>query len=603
MSNPAGGAERIGWCKPQRSFEHGDPLREFLYGQVDLAPGLQQDQLERTSALILSLDEDSLLRPFRARAGLASPGAELGGWYSSDGFCPGHSFGQWLSALSRCVAIDGNDAARAKVHRLVDGFAATIEPEGKFYKRYPHARGYTYDLLTCGLVDAHRYASHGGALAALAATTRAVIPYLPDKAVPLFGPLVCESDEKCFDHTYVIPENQFIAWQQGGDDLHLRMARRFLCDEVFEPLARGENALPGLHAYTHVNALCSAAKAYLVLGDAKYLAAARQGFAFMEQQSYATGGWGPNEYFIPTPANDDGTIVALDSLHESLEKTRKSFETCCGAYAHLKLTRYLLRITKDSRYGDSMERLIYNTVLGVKPLQPDGLGFYYSSYAPASRKAYLTPNDDVGGTRWPCCSGTLPQVAADYRINAYFADADGVYVNLYMPSTLRWRHRGVNVSLTQEGAYPFGQSVRLRFDCTTPVELTLRVRIPAWAHAPSISVNDKRIATALVPGTFAALRREWRRGDHIELQLPRELALRPVDAQHPDTVALTDGPLVLFAIAEEMPRLTRQQLLSAKRLDTSAHEWTVETSAGRLRLLPWSSLDDASYFTYLRVDR
>lgn len=44
--------------------------------------------------------------------------------------------------------------------------------------------------------------------------------------------------------------------------------------------------------------------------------------------------------------------------------------------AHLKLTRYLLRVTRDARYGDSMERVMYNTVLGAKPLQDNGESFY-----------------------------------------------------------------------------------------------------------------------------------------------------------------------------------------------------------------------------------
>src|SRR3546814_13457872 len=52
----------------------------------------------------------------------------------------------------------------------------------------------------------------------------------------------------------------------------------------------------------------------------------------------------------------------------------------CGSYAHFKLTRYLLRITRDSRYGDSMERVFYNTVLGAMPMLADGSAFYYSDY-------------------------------------------------------------------------------------------------------------------------------------------------------------------------------------------------------------------------------
>src|SRR5574337_1198088 len=87
------------------------PLQEFGYRDVDLAPGLAQTQFEQTQSVLLALNEDSLLKPWRLRAGVPAPGPELGGWYDETplhktesgghGFAPAHSFGQWLSALAR----------------------------------------------------------------------------------------------------------------------------------------------------------------------------------------------------------------------------------------------------------------------------------------------------------------------------------------------------------------------------------------------------------------------------------------------------------------------------------------------------------------------
>jgi uncharacterized protein len=115
--------------------------------------------------------------------------------------------------------------------------------------------------------------------------------------------------------------------------------------------------------------LSSAAQAYLTLGNPTHLKAALYGFDMIAAQSFATGGWGPDEHFI---------VPGSGALGASLDVQSKSFETPCGAYAHFKLTRYLLRITRDSRYGDSMERVMYNTVLGALPIRPDGHAFYYS---------------------------------------------------------------------------------------------------------------------------------------------------------------------------------------------------------------------------------
>jgi uncharacterized protein len=69
--------------KPARTFEHGDPLREFGYGDVHFAPGPHRSQLEQTHTILVQMNEDSLLRPFRMAAGLPAPGSDLGGWYSA----------------------------------------------------------------------------------------------------------------------------------------------------------------------------------------------------------------------------------------------------------------------------------------------------------------------------------------------------------------------------------------------------------------------------------------------------------------------------------------------------------------------------------------
>ncbi len=89
------------------------PLDEFGYGAVTLMPGRFQSQFTETQTVLMGLNEDALLAPFRVRGGLAAPGPRLGGWYDEGGFAPGHAFGQWISALSRGYAVDHDPAKRA----------------------------------------------------------------------------------------------------------------------------------------------------------------------------------------------------------------------------------------------------------------------------------------------------------------------------------------------------------------------------------------------------------------------------------------------------------------------------------------------------------
>ncbi len=579
------------------------PLQEFGYGDVELAPGLAQTQFEQTQSVLVGLNEDSLLKPWRLRAGLPAPGPELGGWYDEvplhktesggHGFAPAHCFGQWISALARGYAASGDPATKAKLERLLALYEPAIS--GQFYTnfRYP---AYNYDKMVIGLIDAHRFGGSANALTLLNRTTDAAEPHLPPSALDRDEPQRMwrqsigenTSNDYTWDESYTLPENLFLAWKVGAGERYRGLAERFLLDRTFfDPLSENENVLPGHHAYSYCNALSSAMQAFLAEGSRKHLHAADNAFRMIsETQSFATGGWGPNESFVTPSAG---------KLYASLSDTHRGFETPCGSYAHFKLTRYLLRVTRDGRYGDSMERVLYNTVLGAKRLEPNGRAFYYSDYNFSAQKVYFPD-------AWPCCSGTLPQVAADYRILTYFRAASDIYVNLYLPSTLRWTNSdGAQLALTQSGDYPNHGLIKMRVRASRSSKFAIRLRIPAWSSQvqPVIRVNNERVLPSILAG-FADLGRTWRDGDEIELNLALPLRLEAVDPQHPNTVALLQGPSVLFAVTDKLPNATKQQLLAAKKI---GHEssWQANTSSGSLLLRPFFDLRDERYSTYLTV--
>jgi uncharacterized protein len=581
----------------------GDLLDEFGYGEVRLAPGLPRSQFEQTQGVMLRMNIDSLLKPYRARAGLPAPGPGMGGWYDlvSDAvrarntdpfgghaFAPGHAFGQWISALARGYAASGNPAARVKVENILAAYQPAIS--GRFYANFPFP-AYNYDKIVCGLIDAHSHCGLESALPLLDRTTDVAEPHLPPRALDRGDPQkrwrqsIGEDTSGYYlmDESYTLGENLFLAWQRQAGQRYLPLARRFLLDDTyFAPLAAGRNVLPDHHAYSYANALNSAAQAYISLGSRMHLDAARNGFTMIAAQSYATGGWGPDEYFRK-PGSDD--------LYTTLSSTHRGFETPCGSYAHLKLTRYLLRITRDGRYGDSIEQVFLNTVLGAKRLEDDGHAFYYSDYNFKGSRTYFPD-------RWPCCSGTLPQVAADYHLLLYFRDPRGVYVNLYTPSTGHWTAAdGTRLALVQSGDYTNDGRVHLELEASRESRFVLRLRIPEWSRqdgdAPRLRVNGRPMPVETRLG-FAGIERKWKDGDRIDLDLPMPVRLVPIDAYHPEVVALVRGPQVLFALAQQ-PKLRRGELLSVKR----AHDgyW----QAGGVCFSPFTAIHDAPYSAYVRL--
>ncbi len=575
------------------------PLQQFGYGDVELLEGPLRAQFDANHAFYAGLDEDALLKPFRQRAGLPAPGDEMGGWYSwapltdldarpNNGFAPGHSFGQYLSGLARDYAATGNKATQEKVHRLVRNFGPAITPHFWDDNRFP---AYTYDKISIGMLDAHQFAAAPDALKVLDKTLDSVWDHLPPKGLSREEQYKRpHKDESfCWDEPYTVPENAFIAYKRGAGDRYKELAVRFLADDWYwDPLAKGQNVLPHKHAYSHVNAMSSAMQAYLVLGSEKHLRAATNGFEFLRKtQSFATGGWGPNEDF-----REPGT----GELGESLTKTHSGFETPCGSYAHFKITRYLARATRDSRYGDSMERVLYNCILGALPIQQDGHGFYYSDYNEEGSKVYHP-------YKWHCCTGTFSQVTADYGISSYFHDGEGIFVNLFVPSKVRWNRAGGRVALVQKTSYPHTPQTEIAIEADKPAAFPVYLRIPGWAGPKTrVSVNGKRVADAMEPGRFMRVNRTWKKGDRIEIEFDMATALEAVDPQHPDLVAPMHGPLALFSVGDVPEHVRWQDLLAASQVGNGSTDWQVKTDAEPITLRPFAAIKDEHYRLYLNVE-
>jgi DUF1680 family protein len=570
-------------------------LSQFEYADVQLLDGPMLEQFRHNHELFLNLSDDSLLKPFRQLAGQPAPGDDMGGWYSPSsefdppknmtGYIPGHSFGQYLSGLARAYSVTGDKPTQEKVQRLVRGFAPTITT--KFYQGYC-IPAYTFDKTNCGLIDAHQFAADPIAFAVLDKATDAVLPWLPPKALNRDEMMARPHKNISFtwDETYTLPENFYLGYQRGAGARYRQLATRFLEDDTyFGPLSERRNVLPGLHAYSHVNALCSAMQSYLTDHSDMHLQAARNGFRFVVEQSFATGGWGPDESF-----REPGT----DQLAKTLHSSHSSFETPCGAYGHFKIARYLMRVTGDATYGDSMEAVLYNTILGARPIRPDGVSFYYADYNMDAVKADYEQ-------KWPCCSGTFPQLTADYGISSYFRSPVGIYVNLYVPSRVTWKQGNARVSLTQQTQYPDVGETAMLLGLDRAERFTIALRVPAWAGKQTVvRVNGKAAGVAIHPGTWAEIDREWKDGDRIEFSLDMPLRLVTLDPQHTNLVALLHGPVALFAIEPVPATLTQGQLMAAQRISSSG-DWEVQTSTGKVLMRPYPAITTEHYRLYQQV--
>ncbi len=226
-----------------------EKLHEFNYSDVKLTGGPLKAQFDRVHAHFLGLDNDRLLKVYRQRAGLPAPGEDMGGWYDKDGFVPGHTIGQYISGLSRYAKATGDPATYAKVKALVEGYAATLGPNG-----YPYASEkasttwpcYILDKYEIGMLDAYRLAGVESAKDILTRVIRGAIPYIPGHT---YDRTPNSPKQAPYDEPYILPENLFNAYEATGEKQFLDMAKLYLLNnEFFDPLSRNQNILPGKHS-------------------------------------------------------------------------------------------------------------------------------------------------------------------------------------------------------------------------------------------------------------------------------------------------------------------------------------------------------------------
>ena len=549
-------------------------LQPFRYQDVTLTGGPLGSQAAVARDFYLALSEDDLLNGFRKRAGLPAPGKPMGGWYDPDNFAGAHPFGQYVSALARMYANTGDVRFKEKVARLVHGFHETLAPDGFFYssqKVFHNWPNYLYDKNCIGMRDANTLTGNSEALVVLKKMTDWAVKNLPRRR----------------DEWYTLPENLYSCNALTNDPRYLEMAKEYdYSKEYYDPFAAGINAFtPDRHAYSHVNTLCSAAKAYEVTGDEKYFKAITNAWTFLTTtQMYASGGWGPRERFV---------IAGQGKLAESIEGIDNHFETPCGSYANVNLDRYLMRFTGDAKYGDNMERVLYNSMLAALPMKSDGKTFYYADYHSGGRKVYFN-------SAWPCCSGTYAQIAADYPLDIYFHDAQGLYVNLFTPSRVRWEpQEGQAVTVEQTTTYPDTDSTALTIHTVKPTRFALHVRVPGWTAGPVVvKVGGRSVQVKAEPGTFLTLDRLWHEGERVQVTLPMGMHSEAIAPETPDRRAVLYGPLLLVALSDKAVTLDSEQV-QAEVAKQKGKSPAFQTRDGQFTFLPFYKVTDERYTTYL----
>jgi uncharacterized protein len=294
-------------------------------------------------------------------------------------------------------------------------------------------------------------------------------------------------------------------------------------------------------------------------------------------------------------AKNDGLMISgacslREAFHDNQEGRGDLGESCATAYL-IRLLHYLLQIEGRSRYGDIMERAIFNTLFAAQ--SPDGRKLRYFTCLEGPRVYW--DRDSF------CCPGNWRRIVAELPEMIYYCSADGgLLVNLYTASSAQLPLAGdLSVCLRQETDYPNSGKVVLAVEPSRPAEFPLTLRIPRWCKTATLSVNGRPVDNVAKPGNWHTIRRLWKSGDTVTLEMPMETRLVRGRKMQAGKLAVMRGPLV-FCLAP-LRQMDRLSAYAAAALNPAEAQRAVADALKQIKL-DWTSITGPTTDKTIRPD-
>jgi len=484
------------------------------------------------SYLIESFTVDDLLLQFRERAGKPIPpnSHKPDKFWETD--LAGSNAGRFLMGAGNTLRWIDDPQLRTRFEAVVDGIAECRQANG-YVMAYPEDTmfysergGYTRAWLTHGLIEAG-YAGNSKAFELLRGNYDWFdrcndLPYLMRGGVQGGQGMIANT------RMYFTPV---------GKPMDIQVIQRyFLEDKWLEALARGEE--DQIWQYPYDRPHC-----YLLTNLEAYLDLYR---ATGDQQLYdgVKAAW---EMYHAHWEQPGGSISIIEYSYDppnSNSLTQKLGELCGSSFWSFLSQRFQLMNPTEERYAAEIEKSIYNVAMAN---QDGSYGLRYHTV--------LVGQKEKGTRGNSCCEGQGTRLIGSIPEHIYSIAQDGIYVNLFEPSTLTWQLGGQQISARMETQFPFGTQVKLTISAASPTEMKLRVRVPSWA-TKEMAVTVNALSPMIgQPGTYLTLDRIWSDGDFVSFTLPAALSLREYTGvnQMPGSkrYSLTYGPLLYAAIGSK----------------------------------------------------
>ena len=516
-------------------------LQAFRLQDVKLLPSVFKDAETTDLHYIMAMKPDRLLAPYLREAGLKPKAESYGNWENTG--LDGHIGGHYLTALALMYASNGNPEALTRLNYMINELKKCQDANGDGYVGgVPGSRAlwadvkkgdlssfkkkwvpfYNIHKTFAGLRDAYLYTGNQ--------TAKTMFIKYGDWFVDLSKKLSADQIQNLLGTEHGgLNETLADVYALTSDKKYLDAAYAFSHQGILKPLENKEDKLNGLHANTQIPKIIGFERIAELNGDKEYKSAAEFFWeTVVKNRTVAIGGNSVREHF--NPANNFSTMINDIQGPET-----------CNTNNMLKLTRALFLDNPQVAYMDFYERALYNHILSSQ--HPETGGFvYFTPMRPGHYRNYSQPQEAM----W-CCVGTGIENHAKYGELIYAHNNDNLYVNLFIPSKLSWKQKGL--ILTQQTAFPESEKTSFTINSiTSKASFAINVRYPSWVKQGEfkVLVNGKVLTIPEQRSTYVAIKRVWKKGDVITIQLPMQTKMEKLpDGSNYE--AVVHGPIVLAA--------------------------------------------------------
>ncbi|TLY59546.1 MAG: hypothetical protein E6K52_11540, partial [Gammaproteobacteria bacterium] len=230
-----------------------------------------------------------------------------------------------------------------------------------------------------------------------------------------------------------------------------------------------------------------------------------------------------------------GTLSAAEHFQPNgrlLSLQSSNVGEMCVTVTWLQLNWRLLRLTGEARFGQEIERTVYNHLLAAQDPRTGNVSYYTSWAGPKEFTDALL-----------CCVSSGPRGISLLPKLAWGLEKKALVVNLYTPGRARFEIDGVPIQVISETQFPSDGTIALTVNPSRAAHFMVKLRVPEWTTHFEVRTGSRTLTGT--PGEMLDVSQTWLRSNRLDIRMDLPTRALPGGPTYPDYALVQRGPQVL----------------------------------------------------------